>query len=147
MNTLNGNTTIICSTLKVFVHNWCLEISSNWFLMNAWFSSQIALGLFVRQLRECQQLETVEAFPTLCFIFPSLSELVLNSFASIDHVMARLFVTLLESVEKILRCYHSNGFLWQNVCIVIFISLDFTKRNLTLFCEFFLSNFFWSVRP
>lgn len=42
------------------------------------------------------QLETVEAFPTLCFIFPSLSELVLNSFASIDHVMARLFVTLLE---------------------------------------------------
>ena len=48
---------------------------------------------------------------------------------------------------KILRCYHSNGFLWQNVCIVIFISLDFTKRNLTLFCEFFLSNFFWSERP
>ena len=56
--------------------------------------------------------------------------------------MARLSFTLLESVDKILRCYHSNGFLWQNVCIVIFISLDFTKRNLTFFVNFSFRIFF-----
>ena len=50
--------------------------------------------------------------------------------------MARLFVTLLESVDKILRCYHSNGFLWQNICNVTLILSDFTKRNLTFFVNF-----------
>lgn len=55
----------------------------------------------------------------------------------LDYVKERLFVTLLESVNKILRCYHSNGFLWQNVCIVLFILLDFTKRTWPFLWTFF----------
>ena len=53
-----------------------------------------------------------------------------------------MIVTILESTDKILRCYHSNGFLWQNVCMVIPILSDFTERNLTFFFNFFFRNFF-----
>lgn len=64
----------------------------------------------------------------LYFSISLMLELALNPFF-LDYVKERLFVNLLESVNKILRCYHSNGFLWQNVCIVLFILLDFTKRT------------------
>lgn len=72
----------------------------------------------------------------LYFSISLMLELALNPFF-LDYVKERLFVTLLESVNKILRCYHSNGFLWQNVCIVLFILLDFTKRTWPFLWTFF----------
>lgn len=72
----------------------------------------------------------------LYFSISLMLELALNPFF-LDYVKERLFVNLLESVNKILRCYHSNGFLWQNVCIVLFILLDFTKRTWPFLWTFF----------
>ena len=51
--------------------------------------------------------------------------------------MGRLFVILtFTSVDKIISwCYHSNEFILQNYCMLLFISWDFTQRNINFYGE------------